>query len=239
MKNRILLVLSLVLFSVSFTYASNSSHDDNDCGTIDVSSDAEELVLPKKVFINLELVKLPKMKDGKPIQVMEDECIKLLDAYDIPRKNLKVVSVDNKMVTKRKSQIGVSETRKYELEVTDFTILDNLFLEFSQMKYLTASLGRYDYGNLDEIRNQLAVKAAVKAKEKGTMIINALGLKFVRIMNVNVNNYSNTYARAARVNYMAADAIEMKSSGPNYKSANFEIQKMKVVSSVSMKIMVI
>ncbi|QZT35990.1 SIMPL domain-containing protein [Halosquirtibacter xylanolyticus] len=232
MIKRILSVFILTLMVIVPSFGQNS--DISSESVVWVSGKAEQMVSPKRVYMNIFLSSNPKMKDAESINQLEKDCYTILKRYDINKSDLKVVDVDNQVVVKRKHQLGVHETRSYELEVKDISLLDELFYEFSQNRYIEVSLGRFEYGDLTQIENELAVKATLKAKAKGGQIIKALGNEILRVVSVDVNSSQQQDYRAPR--YMKAySAVKMTASDHNAPNTqDLQVKKMKVVSRVRM-----
>ncbi|MDC1105669.1 SIMPL domain-containing protein [Prolixibacteraceae bacterium] len=229
-----LLSVLMLCFMVSTSYGQNESI--NKESVVWVSGTAEQMVAPTKVYLNIVLSSDPKMKDTESINQLEKGCYTILKRYDIDKSYLKVVDVENQVVTKRKHQLGVKEIRSYELEIKDLSLLDELFYEFSQNRYMEVNLGRFDYGDLTEIENALAVKATLKAKSKGEKIINALGNHILRIVSVDVNSSRQQDYRAPRF-VKSYGAVSMDASNAVMpKTYDLQVKNIKVESRVRMSL---
>lgn len=233
-----LMILMLALVSTGFAQTITTNNTDNKENVIWVSGNAEKLIMPKEVIVNIDITHNPKMKDSPSIDVLEKSCYKILKKYDIAKEKLRVIRVDNQSMTKRKKQLGVLQMRSYELVISDFTQLDELFYEFLQLPYTQTNLGRFDYGDLSVIKEDLSVDATLKAKRNAEKIAKAIDSNVVRIASIDVNNSNRfDYNNSLRVRG-AAMLYDANVSDVKPKTVDLTIKKMSVNSSVKMKVII-
>ncbi|WP_028295535.1 SIMPL domain-containing protein [Olivibacter sitiensis] len=198
---------------------------------IEVYGYAEEEITPDIIYINISLKEYFADNNNKNrvgIDQLEKQLIDAVKKAGLKEEDLTINNVSSYTIyDKKKKDPGFLASKQYLLKVSNLNTLNNLFGSLDERGIQSTSISRYDYSKMTEIKNQLRIKAVQNAKQKATVLAEALDQKIGKAIEVNDNNTDAGDIQPQARMYMmkaTADSMESASQDIDFKTTKIGYQ---------------
>ena len=229
MKNlMVCTVAALLLFSANIVSAQEKNFIDTPY--IEVTGKAEMEVVPDEIYVGITI----NEKDNKgkvSVDQQEQEMFKQLKEIGIDvEKDLVVQDMSSNLQSFFLRKDAILTSKSYQLKVNSATQLGKAFQALQAAGISDVRIERTDISNIDELRQEVRVKAIQAAKRNAEVLAEANGQKarwaiYIQDYGFNMRPYSNVmFAKSAQV---AMDEAVVAAPMPQ-----LEFQKIKIEHSV-------
>lgn len=229
MKNlMVCTAVALLLFSANIVSAQEKNFIDTPY--IEVTGKAEMEVVPDEIYVGITI----NEKDNKgkvSVDQQEQEMFKQLKEIGIDvEKDLVVQDMSSDLQSFFLRKDAILTSKSYQLKVNSATQLGKAFQALQAAGISDVRIERTDISNIDELRQEVRVKAIQAAKRNAEVLAEAIGQKarwaiYIQDYGFNMRPYSNVmFAKSAQV---AMDEAVVAAPMPQ-----LEFQKIKIEHSV-------
>lgn len=219
---RIKILALVMLFSTcSFSQEGFRLKEETEKPFIEVIGTATKFVTPDKIYLSITLT--DKLVDKKNYTIDEQEA-KLkssLAKLNIDTKNL-FLSDSNLEITRRKfKETGYKVSKDFTLILKNADEVSKVFKELNDIDIKEASITKCESSEIELHRKEVRIAAIKAAKEKAIYLLEAIGEKLDKPLEVkeeNMNNYksnslhSNGYVQSKDYDEISFEKIEVKFS---------------------------
>ena len=228
MKN---LLCTLLIFITINTFSQNKSNTDKPF--IEVSGQADTLVLPNKIWINVLLME-KDTKGKKSVEDLEKEMILKLQEIGINTdKNVSVKDMSSNYKIYLLRQNDVFKSKTYSVLVTNAQTASKVFLGLEKIGISNVQIEKIENDQQKNIRLLLNEKAILRAKQIAESLTKPLSQKVGNA--IQINNFEDIS------NQLMGNiaGIAVRAQGSFYSEApsepNIEFEKIKIVSNVQVR----
>ncbi|MET3113396.1 uncharacterized protein YggE [Pedobacter sp. CG_S7] len=194
---------------------------------INVSGNAEAEVTPDIIYMSISLKEYLKDNNSKKkveITTLENQLYSAVQKAGIAKENLMINNISSySYATEKKKNPDFLVSKQYRLKVTDLNKFNAIMDAIDSKGIAYTNIDSYDYSKIETLKQELKIKALKAAKEKATYMVEALGDKLYRVLEIQeVNN--EVYPQQ---NYRN-NAMMMKTSSSDAESAAAEIDFKKI-----------
>lgn len=236
--------LSIIFALVGFgSYQFNKIRNENSQGrTMTLSAEGKINVIPDISRINFEV-----SLENKSIETLTNEnnskmqeIIDYLKSINIDEKDIKTTNYDLFPIYEQKCYLDVSNyhrcdnvlsryklNQKIEVIIRDFTKIDGLISEVSQLGVTNISNLAFEVEDMEKVLNEAKIDAINKITIRASEIEKNSKIKFGRIISVSENNYYMPYRSDMKV------ALPMASAVPESISAPIEPGAKDITANIS------
>lgn len=229
MKN---LLFTLLIFITINAFSQNKSV--NDKPFIEVSGQADTLVLPNKIWINVLLTEKDS-KGKKSVEDLEKEMIQKLREIGINTdKNVSVSDMSSNFKIYLLKQNDVFKSKSYSVLVGDAKTASKVFLGLEKIGISNVQIEKVENDQQKNIRLLINEKAVLRAKQIAESLTKPLSQKVGNA--IQINNFEDISNQL--MGNVAGIAIR---TGGGYYSEesinqpNIEFEKIKIVSNVQVR----
>ena len=228
MKNLLYTILLLITINA---FSQNKSI--NDRPFIEVSGQADTLVLPNKIWINVLLME-KDTKGKKSVEDLEKEMILKLQEIGINTdKNVSVKDMSSNYKIYLLRQNDVFKNKTYSVLVTNAQTASKVFLGLEKIGISNVQIEKIENDQQKNIRLLLNEKAILRAKQIAESLTKPLSQKVGNA--IQINNFEDIS------NQLMGNiaGIAVRARGSFYSEApsepNIEFEKIKIVSNVQVR----
>ena len=228
MKN---LLFALLIFITINAFSQNKSIYEKPF--IEVSGQADTLVLPNKIWINVLLME-KDTKGKKSVEDLEKEMILKLQEIGINTdKNVSVKDMSSNYKIYLLRQNDVFKSKTYSVLVTNAQTASKVFLGLEKIGISNVQIEKIENDQQKNIRLLLNEKAILRAKQIAEILTKPLSQKVGNA--IQINNFEDIS------NQLMGNiaGIAVRAQGSFYSEApsepNIEFEKIKIVSNVQVR----
>ena len=160
---------------------------------IEVSGTAGQEVTPDIIYVSISLQEYMDGKTHITIDHLEKQLEDAVRDAGIPKENFTInnISAWNNNYQKKKSPDFLAG-KQYRLKLNDLNKFDQILSAVDPKGIQSTNIESYDYTKMDELKNQLKLKALLAARDKATYLLNGIGAKLgdpIDIAEVDNINY--------------------------------------------------
>lgn len=227
-----LLVAALIM--VGTVQAQQKSENDKAIRSISVSGKAEREVLPDEIYFDISLREYSTKSGSKfMISELEKQLVAAVKKAGIPEKNLTVQNVYgyNYNYSKKEENKEFMARKQFQLKLSNGKMLNQILSQLDPKSIEYSRISQYTHSKIKEIEQELQIEAVKNAKAKAEALLNPLGEKLGRVIEVQENRpgYQPVYYYKNQNNNMRSMAIMDESAN---MESNVEFQKIKVEAEV-------
>jgi len=159
---------------------------------VEVYGSAEEEITPDIIYVSISLKEY--FKDNNKNKVSIDELEKQLAAA-VKKAGIKDadftienIASYNYIDPKKKKDPGFLASKQYKVKVADLNSINGILSSIDERGIQSTGISGYDHSRMKEIRNELRIKAVNNAKDKATVLAQALGDTLGKALEVNDSN---------------------------------------------------
>jgi uncharacterized protein YggE len=229
MKN---LLLTLLIFITINTFSQNKSTIDKPF--IEVSGQADTLVLPNKIWINVLLTEKDS-KGKKSVEDLEKEMILKLQEIGINiEKNLSVNDMSSNYKFYLLKQNDVFKSKSYSILVSNAQTASKVFLGLEKIGISNVQIEKVENDQQKNIRLLMNAKAILHAKQIAESFSKPLNQKVGNA--IQINNFEDISSQlAGSVAGIAIRGYSAKRYEAEDNEPNIEFEKIKIVTSVQVR----
>ena len=212
-KLSILIVASLMIASVHQLEAQDQSENKN-LRTISVSGVAEKEIEPNIIYFTISL-KEYQLETGSKFQMteLENQLVNSVEKAGIDKENLTVENVYgyNHSWNKKTENKDFMARKQFQLKLENAKKLNAILAKIDPKAIEYARVSQYTHSRLQELNQELQVEAVKNAKAKAEALLQPLGEKVGKVLEVSENqqNFQPVYYKSYQNNrMMSASAKE-------------------------------
>ena len=204
---------------------------------IEVTGTAEQEVTPDIINVSISLQEYINGKTKVTIDQLENQLENAVREAGIPKEYFTInnLSAYNTTYQKKKNPDFLA-SKQYGIKFHDLNKFDQVLSKIDPKGIQSTGIESYDYSKIDQLKNELKLKALLAAKAKATYLLAGLGEKLGVVLNITETDNSN-YPQPRPVMYMAktlnAD-IAMPESDISFKKIKLIFQ-VNVVFEIGAK----
>jgi len=230
MKN---LLFALLIFTTINAFSQNKSI--NDKPFIEVSGQADTLVLPNKIWINVMLMEKDS-KGKKSVEELEKEMIQKLKSIGInTEKELSLNYMSSNFKVYALKQTDIFKSKSYSIIVSDANTTAKVFIGLEEIGISNVQISKLENTEEKKIKLLINAKAILNAKQTADSFAKPLNQKIGNAIQIsNFEVISNQLAGMV-------NGISIRGASSLYESRNsdynsiIEFEKIKISSSVQAK----
>jgi uncharacterized protein YggE len=174
---------------------------------------SEQEVTPDIINVSISLKEYLNGKTKVTIEQLENQLEKAVSEAGIAKMDFTVNNINsyNYAIEKKKNP-GFLASKQYGIRLTDLNKFNQIIIKIDPKGIQSTNIDSYDYSKMDQIKNELKLKALLAAKTKATYLLNGLGEKLGQVLNISESDNSS-FPQPRNVMYMAksnmaADIVE-------------------------------
>jgi hypothetical protein len=155
---------------------------------IEVTGTAEQEVTPDIINVSISLQEYGKVTIDQLEKQLEDA---VRDA-GIPKEDFTVnnISAYNYKYQKKKDPAFMA-SKQYGIRFHNLNKFDQIIAKIDPKGIQSTNIDSYDYSKMDELKNELKLKALMSAKSKATYLLAGLNETLGPVLNITENDNSN------------------------------------------------
>jgi uncharacterized protein YggE len=199
---------------------------------ISVSGTAETEITPDIIYLSISLKEYLKDNNSKKkvdITTLENQLYNAVVKAGIPKENLMINNLSSyNIAVEKKKNPDFLVSKQYRLKVTDLNKWNAIMAAIDPKGIAYTNIDSYDHSKIEELRKELKIKALLAARDKASYLLEALGNKIYRVIDIQeVNN--DVFPQA---NYRT-NVMMMKSSADMEAAPEIDFKKIKLTSVVN------
>ena len=168
---------------------------------ITVSGTAEKEVTPDIINVSISLQEYFEGKKKINIEQLQSALEDAVKQAGIPKADFTINNIAgwNNQWQKKKNP-DFLESRQYNIRLHDLSRIDQVLGSLDPKGVQQTGIASYDYSKMPEIKQEMKIQALLAAKEKATYLLNSIGEKLGRPIDINdsdnseIQQYQPSYA---------------------------------------------
>lgn len=216
MKKISIMILLVSITLTGFTQSVDLRHK------IEVNGTAEQEVTPDIINVSISLKEYMDGKNKVSISQLENQLEKAVSEAGMPKEDFTInnLSSYNYVIQKKKTPDFLA-SKQYLIRFHDLNRFNQIMSKIDPKGIQSTNIDSYDYSKIDNLKNDLKLKALVSAKEKAAFLLNGIGEKLGSVINI-VENEDSNYPAPRPVMYMA------KSANADVAESDIDVKKIKL-----------
>lgn len=211
----------------------SQNKDLNNKPFIEVSGQADTLVAPNKIWINVLLME-KDTKGKKSVEDLEKEMIGKLQEIGInTEKNVTLNDMASNFKNYLFKQTDILKSKSYSIVVNDAKTTSKVFIELEEIGISNVRIDRTENTEVNKIKLLINAKAILNAKQTAESLSKPLNQTIgnaIQISNFeNISNQLSGMVSGVTIRGVSSQLYGSRSS--NYES-NIDFEKIKILSSV-------
>ena len=199
--------LSLILVLISTLSFAQETKNFIDKPYMEVTGKGELEVTPDEIYLSIKL-KEADNKGKESVEALEKKMVLKHKALGIDvEEALSIMDFSSNFRSYWLRKTNILTSKEYQLLVKDGTTAGQVFMELEKLGISNISIVKVDHSKIDQLRNDVKVKAIQAAKDKASMLAKGIGQsagKAIYIQELNTGYYPrNTMATNIRVKAFA------------------------------------
>jgi uncharacterized protein YggE len=181
---KLLILAALIVATTCITFAQNVDLRRK----IEVTGTAEQEVTPDIIHVSISLQEYGKVTIDQLEKQLEDA---VRDA-GIPKEDFTInnLSAYNYKYQKKKDP-AFMVSKQYGIRFHNLNKFDQIIAKIDPKGVQSTNIDSYDYSKMDELKNELKLKALMSAKSKATYLLTGLNETLGPVLNITENDNSN------------------------------------------------
>lgn len=204
---------------------------------IEVSGQADTLVLPNKIWINILLME-KDFKGKKSVEDLEKEMVQKLQEIGIDvQKNLTLNDLSSNFKSYLFKQTDILKSKSYSLLVSDAKTASKVFIGLENIGISNLRIEKMENSEEKKIKLLINSKAILNAKQTAESLVKSLNQKVGNAWQIsNFDDVSNQLA--GRVSGIAIRSARSFYSEEPSNEPNIEFEKIKISSNVQVRFLI-
>lgn len=219
MKKFIILIAFAAISLNSFSQNVDLRHK------IEVTGTAQQEVTPDIINVSISLQEYMNGKNKVTIDVLENQLESAIKDVGIPHEDFTInnLSAWNNYYQKKKSPDFLA-SKQYLIRLHDLNKFDQIIGNVDPKGIQSTNIESYSYSKINDLKNELQLKALLDAKNRATFLVSGLGDKLGDVININISDNSDIVQ--PRPYQFKAMAIAGNTAAP---ASDIDFKKIKLV----------
>jgi uncharacterized protein YggE len=199
---------------------------------IEVTGTAEQEVTPDIIHVFISLQEYLNGKNKVTIDQLERQLEDAVKDAGIAKEDFTINNLSAWNYTwQKKKNPDFLASKQYGIKFRDLNKFNQILSKIDPKGIQSTNIDSYDYSKIDQLKNDLKLKALLNARDKATFLLSGIGEKLGGAINI-VENDNSSFPQPRPVMYMAksmasADAMPAESD-INFKSIKLSFQVQAV-----------
>ncbi len=183
MKPKQLFALALTTFLfLSTTFSQNTSWPNEPY--IEVKGSAETEITPNEIYIQVVLKEYEESKVLVPMATIEENFVAKMKAIGLAKEHIHLDQFSTCHIRVRKKKHKQLQTKTFDVMITSVDQILPLMEALGEIPEANARLARVSHSELERFRKEVKQEAAKAAKEKATLLSDAVGAKIGKPLKI-------------------------------------------------------
>ncbi|MFC6099947.1 SIMPL domain-containing protein [Olivibacter domesticus] len=197
---------------------------------IEVYGSAEEEITPDIIYVSISLKEYFKDNSNKnkiTINELERQLASAVKKAGIKDEDFTIndISSYNYNDPKKKKDPGFLASKQYRIKIANLNAINEILASVDEKGIQSTNIAGYDHSKMTEIKNELRIKAVNNARDKATVLAQALGDTLGKALEVNDNN---TDAGNPQPQYKMMAMREQAADAVSGDSLDIDFKKIKI-----------
>jgi uncharacterized protein YggE len=160
---------------------------------IEVTGIAEQEVTPDIINVSISLKEyLDGKKKAVTISQLEKQLEKAVAEAGIAKEDFTINSLSSwNYQTEKKKNPDFLASKQYNIKFHDLSKFDQILSKLDAKGIQSTNIDSYDYSKINDIKNELKLKALIGARDKAAFLVNGLGDKLGSVLNITESDNSS------------------------------------------------
>lgn len=160
---------------------------------IEVTGIAEQEVTPDIINVSISLKEyLDGKKKAVTISQLEKQLEKAVAEAGIAKEDFTINSLSSwNYQTEKKKNPEFLASKQYNIKFHDLKKFDQILSKLDAKGIQSTNIDSYDYSKINDIKNELKLKALIGARDKAAFLVNGLGDKLGSVLNITESDNSS------------------------------------------------
>jgi uncharacterized protein YggE len=160
---------------------------------IEVTGIAEQEVTPDIINVSISLKEyLDGKKKAVTINQLEKQLEKAVAEAGIAKEDFTINSISSwNYTTEKKKNPDFLASKQYNIKFHDLNKFDQILSKLDAKGIQSTNIDSYDYSKINDIKNELKLKALIGARDKAAFLVNGLGDKLGSVLNITESDNSS------------------------------------------------
>ncbi|QKJ32003.1 SIMPL domain-containing protein [Mucilaginibacter mali] len=214
--------ISIIIVLLSITLAGMAQSVDLR-RKIEVNGTAEKEVTPDIINVSISLKEYIDGKTKVTISQLETQLEKAVNEAGIPKEDFTINNLSGYNYTyQKKKNPDFLASKQYGIRFHDLNRFNQIMSKLDAKGIQSTNIDSYDYSKINELKNELKLKALLNAKEKAAFLLTGIGEKLGGAIDI-VENEDSNFSSPRPVMYMAKAA--MADAAPE---SDIDVKKIKL-----------
>ncbi|MEO8887610.1 MAG: SIMPL domain-containing protein [Mucilaginibacter sp.] len=187
---------------ITFTYGAFAQNVDLR-RKIEVVGLAEQEVTPDIINVSISLKEYLNGKTKVTIEELENQLVKAVNEAGIAKTDFTVNNLSSyNFDYQKKKNPDFLASKQYGIRFTDLNKFNQIISKIDPKGIQSTNIDSYDYSKIDQLKNELKLKALLAAKAKATYLLTGVGEKLGQVLNITESDNSS-FPQPRQVMYMA------------------------------------
>jgi len=214
-----LIILTALLIATTNIFAQNVDLRRK----IEVTGVAEQEVTPDIINISISLQEYINGKTKVTIDQLENQLENAVKNAGVAKSDFTInnISAFNNTWQKKKTPDFLA-SKQYNLRLTDLNKFDQIISAVDPKGIQSTNIESYDYSKIDQLKNELKLKALISARDKAAYLLNGIGDRLGDALNITETDNSNF----PQPRIMEYKAVGMAAAAPAESDIDFKTIKL-------------
>jgi uncharacterized protein YggE len=193
---------------------------------IEVTGISEQEVTPDIINVSISLKEYLNGKTKVSITTLERQLEKAVAEAGIAKEDFTVNSLSSwNYQDEKKKAADFLVSKQYGIKFRDLNKFNQILSKIDAKGIQSTNIDSYDYSKINQLKNDLKLKALLSAKEKAGFLLSGIGEKLGSVISI-VENDNSSFPSPRNVMYMtkAADAVPESDIDVKKIKLSFQIQ---------------
>jgi uncharacterized protein YggE len=173
---------------------------------IEVTGTSELEVTPDIINVSITLKEYLSGKTKVTITQLEQQLEKAVNDAGIAKADFTINNLSSWNYTdEKKKAVDFLASKQYGIKFRDLNKFNQILSKLDPKGIQSTNIDSYDYSKIDQLKNELKLKALLAARDKAAYLLNGLGDKLGSALNI-VENDNSSFPQPRNVMYMAKSA---------------------------------
>jgi len=219
-----------IILIIFITTACNSFAQNVDLRRkIEVTGVAEQEVTPDIINVSISLQEYMNGKTKVTIDQLEQQLEDAVKDAGIAKEDFTInnISAWNNTYQKKKTPDFLA-SKQYSIKFRDLNKFDQILSKVDPKGIQSTNIDSYDYSKIDQLKNQLKLKALLAARDKAAYLLAGIGDKLGDAINITESDNSN-YPQPRPVMFMAKTMAVNTNVAPE---SDIDVKQIKLSFSI-------
>ncbi|MGF7080575.1 SIMPL domain-containing protein [Mucilaginibacter sp. UYCu711] len=197
---------------------------------IEVTGIADQEVTPDIINVTISLQEYINGKTKVTIEQLENQLEGAIRDAGIPKEDFTInnLSAYNNTYQKKKNPDFLA-SKQYGIKFHDLNRYNQILSKVDPKGIQSTYIDSYDYSKIDQLKNELKLKALLSARSKAGYLLNGIGETLGRVINITESDNSN-YPQPRQVMFKTMAASDVRGVPAE---SDIDVKKIKISLQVN------